>query len=142
MTIIERFAAAFNHCDVPGLVTLFTADASYTDTFFGEHIGHPQLRPMFERMFHEGRDYTWVMDAVVATPERAAAEWTFGYTVTDAVPRSAGRHVSFRGMSFFELEGGKIARYREVFDVGTALLQLGFSAEAIAKVLRRRLEAE
>lgn len=137
MTIIERFAAAFNQGDVPGLVALFSEDASYTDTFFGEHAGHPKLRAMFERMFHEGRDYAWVMDSVVATPERVAAEWTFRYTVTDAVPRSAGRHVGFRGMSFFELEGGKIARYREVFDVGTALLQLGFSAEAIAKVLRR-----
>jgi hypothetical protein len=43
-------------------------------------------------------------------------------------------------MSIFELERGKIAVYREYFDVGQALLQLGFAPEAMAKVLRRKLE--
>ena len=94
---------------------------------------------MFERMFHEGRDYAWTMDAVVETPERAAAEWTFGYVVGAAVPRSAGRKVRFRGMSLFELSGGKIAAYREYFDEGQALLQLGFAPDSLAKVLRRKL---
>jgi len=59
--------------------------------------------------------------------------------VTDVVPRSAGRKVRFRGMSVFELEGRRIARYREYFDTGVALLQLGFAPEAIAKVLGRRI---
>jgi len=90
-------------------------------------------------MFREGRDYLWRMDAVVETPTSAAAEWTFSYVVTDAVPRSAGRQVRFRGMSIFELEGGRIARYREYFDTGVALLQLGFTPEAVGKVLGRRL---
>jgi predicted ester cyclase len=94
---------------------------------------------MFERMFREGRDYTWAMDTVVETPATAAAEWTFGYVVSDAVPRSAGRRVRFRGMSLFELEGGRIARYREYFDEGLALLQLGFKPESLANVLARRL---
>ena len=56
-----------------------------------------------------------------------------------AVPRSAGRRVRFPGMSIFELEGGRIAAYREYFDEGLALLQLGFAPESLAKVLRRRL---
>jgi ketosteroid isomerase-like protein len=58
--------------------------------------------------------------------------------VTEAVPRSAGRKVSFRGMSLFVLDDGRIADYREYFDEGLALLQLGFAPESIAKVLRRR----
>jgi len=89
-------------------------------------------------MFKEGRDYRWQMDTVVETPDRAAAEWTFGYVVTDAVPRSSGRRVRFRGMSLFELTGGRIAAYREYFDVGAALLQLGFAPEAITKILTRK----
>jgi predicted ester cyclase len=94
---------------------------------------------MFARMFREGRDYSWVMDTVVETRDTAAAEWTFGYVVTDAIPRSAGRRVGFCGMRVFELDGGRIARYREYFDEGVALLQLGFTPEALAKVLRKRL---
>jgi steroid delta-isomerase-like uncharacterized protein len=137
MSIVRDFEKAFNRQDVDALLACFTPDGSYVDTFFGAHTG-PALGAMFERMFREGRDYAWVMDTVIETATTAAAEWTFGYVVTDAIPRSAGRRVRFRGMSVFELEGGRIARYREYFDEGVALLQLGFKPESIARVLARR----
>jgi len=139
MSIVRDFEKAFNRQDVNALLACFTADGSYVDTFFGPHAGPAALRDMFERMFREGRDYAWVMDVVVETPTAAAAEWTFGYVVSDAIPRSAGRRVRFKGMSLFELEGGRIARYREHFNEGVALLQLGFKPESVAKVLSRKL---
>lgn len=138
MSIPETFAAAFNRRDVDGLLALFTDGASYDDLFFGPHAGRESLRAMFERMFREGRDYTWSMTAAVEDGRRAAGEWTFRYTVSDAVPRSAGREIRFGGMSLFELEGGKIRAYREYANLGSALLQLGFSPEAMAKVIARR----
>jgi steroid delta-isomerase-like uncharacterized protein len=138
-SVVRRFEAAFNARDVDALVACFTDGATYTDTFFGSHTGSPALRKMFERMFHEGRDYAWRMEVVVEDARHAAAEWSFGYVVTDAVPRSAGRRVSFRGMSLFVLDGGRIADYREYFDEGVALLQLGFAPKSLAKVLRRRV---
>jgi steroid delta-isomerase-like uncharacterized protein len=139
MSIVRDFEKAFNRQDVHALLACFTADGSYVDTFFGPHVGQAALRGMFQRMFHEGRDSAWVLDVVVETPAAAAAEWTFGYVVSDAIPRSAGRRVGFRGMSLFELEGGKIARYREYFNEGVALLQLGFKPESIARVLSRKV---
>ena len=139
MSIVRRFETAFNTQDVESLVACFTEGATYTDTFFGPHTGHHALRAMFTRMFREGRDYAWRMNVVVEDARHAAAEWTFGYVATEAVPRSAGRKVSFRGMSVFVLDAGRIADYREYFDEGLALLQLGFAPEALAKVLRKRL---
>jgi len=139
MGLVQDFAMAFNAREVNGLLACFTEHASYTDNFYGEHRGRDGLRAMFERMFREGRDYAWRMDTVVETPTSAAAEWTFSYVVTDAVSRSTGRKVRFRGMSVFELDGGCIARYREYFDTGVALLQLGFTPEALGKVLSRRI---
>ncbi|HEX6212799.1 MAG TPA: nuclear transport factor 2 family protein [Methylomirabilota bacterium] len=139
MSIVREFEKAFNRQDVEALVACFTPGGSYVDTFFGAHTGTAALRQMFERMFREGREYTWVMDVVVESRDTAAAEWTFGYVVSDAIPRSAGRRVRFRGMSVFELEGGRVARYREYFNEGVALLQLGFKPESIAKVLTRKL---
>ena len=138
MNLVERFAEAFNRRDVDGLLALFTEDATYADLFFGPHAGQAALRAMFERMFREGRDCRWQMNSIVTDARRAAAEWTFSYVVTEAVPRSAGRKVRFRGMSLFELEGGRVARYREYFDTGVALLQLGFAPESLAKVLAKR----
>ncbi len=140
MNIVERFDQAFNGRDVEALLTCFTANATYRDLFYGPHAGQAALRGMFERMFHEGRDYHWSMDAIVLDEGRAAAEWTFGYTASAAVPRSEGRRVRFSGMSIFELEDGRIHAYREYANMGAALLQLGFAPESIAKVLRRGLE--
>ena len=139
MNLVERFAEAFNRRNVDGLLDCFTEDATYRDLFYGPHAGRAALRAMFERMFREGRDYRWQMEAIVMDARRAAAEWTFGYTATAAVPRSEGRSVRFSGMSIFELEDGKIRFYREYADTGTALLQLGFAPESLARVLARRL---
>ena len=135
MSIVHEFERAFNRQDVDALLDCFTEDASYHDNFYGAHAGQARLR----RMFDEGRDYAWNMDVVVDTPTRAAAEWTFSYVVTDVIPRSAGRKIGFRGMSLFELRNGKIQAYREYWDTGVALLQLGFKPDAVAKVLSRRL---
>jgi steroid delta-isomerase-like uncharacterized protein len=138
-SLVRRFETAFNKQDVDALVDCFTDNATYTDTFFGAHTGHPALRAMFGRMFREGRNYAWRMETIVEDERHAAAEWSFSYVATDAVPRSAGRQVGFRGMSLFVLDGGRIADYREYFDEGIALLQLGFSPDSLAKVLRKRL---
>jgi steroid delta-isomerase-like uncharacterized protein len=142
--LVERFAEAFNRRDVDGLLACFTEDATYRDLFYGPHAGQVALRGMFERMFREGRDYHWQMDTIVMDVRRAAAEWTFSYTATAAVPRSEGRHVRFSGMSVFDLaggdlDGGRARAYREYADTGVALLQLGFAPESLAKVLSRRL---
>jgi len=139
VNLVERFAEAFNRRDVDGLLACFTEDATYRDLFYGPHTGHAALRGMFARMFREGRDYRWQMNSVVMDAHRAAAEWTFSYTATAAVPRSAGRHVRFPGMSVFDLDGGRARAYREYADTGVALLQLGFAPESLAKVLARRL---
>lgn len=141
MSIVREFADAFNRRDVPALLACFTPRASYTDNFYGVHSGHAALRAMFERMFHEGHDYHWTMEIVVETKDHAAAEWAFGYVVSETVPRSAGRTVRLEGMSVFELEDGQIAAYREYFDTGQALLQLGFAPESLVKVLRRTQSA-
>jgi|SRR5215469_4114491 len=137
MSIVRAFEQAFNRQDVNALLDCFTETASYHDTFFGAHTGRAALRAMFERMFREGREYAWTMETVLEQRELAAAEWTFSYVVTEAIPRSAGRKVRFPGMSVFELRDGKITAYREYFDKGAALLQLGFKPESLAKVLSR-----
>jgi steroid delta-isomerase-like uncharacterized protein len=139
MGIVREFAAAFNRRDVDALLQCFTESATYRDNFYGEHAKHAGLRAMFERMFREGRDYAWTMERVIESATAAGAEWTFSYVVSDGVPRSAGRKIVIHGMSLFEIERGKIAAYREYFDTGVALLQLGFAPEALVKVLRRRL---
>jgi steroid delta-isomerase-like uncharacterized protein len=139
MSIVKEFEVAFNRQDVDALVACFTPGSTYRDALYGDHAGTAALRDMFARMFREGREYAWTMDSIVETPARAAAEWSFSYVVTEAVPRSAGRRIRLRGMSLFELEGGRIAAYREYVDTGVAMLQLGLAPESLAKILARRI---
>jgi steroid delta-isomerase-like uncharacterized protein len=141
MDVAQRFARLFNARDLDALVALFTETATYLDGFYGRYAGHAGLREMFARMFREGRDYAWTMERALESGRLAMAEWSFRYVVTDAIPRSAGRPVHFRGMSVFELApDGRIAAYREYFDSGPPLLQLDFAPEALATVLRRKLD--
>ncbi len=141
MNIPEEFAARFNRRDLDALLALFTEQATYHDLFYGEHAGRATLRAMFERMYREGRDHVWTMDVVLESPRVAMAEWTFSFVVSDAVPRSAGRRLHFRGVSVFEVEGARIRAYREYFDKGVQLVRLGFSPESLARVLGRGVPA-
>jgi ketosteroid isomerase-like protein len=69
VSVVGRFAAAFDAGDVEALLACFTEHASYLDGFYGPHAGHPALREMFARMVREGHDYRWTMDTVVETAD-------------------------------------------------------------------------
>ena len=90
MNLVERFAEAFNRRDVDGLLSLFTEDATYRDLFYGPHSGQPALRRMFERMFREGRDYRWHMEAIVMDAGRAAGLGGATATTFSGIGRGAG----------------------------------------------------
>ena len=138
MTIVETFAEAFNRRDIEGIVACFTDDATYGDLFYGEAVGHDGLRALFGRMLREGAEVDWALGHVVTSPSVEIAEWTFRLVVSDAVPRSAGRTVSLRGVSVFELRDGLCCAYREYFDRGVGLIQLGLEPVALHHVLSRQ----
>jgi len=137
MHVAQQLAEAFNRRDVDAVVSCFTHDATYHDLFYGEYRGHDGLRKLFERMLLEGRDHVWTIDAATQEGGIAMAEWTFDFVVSDAVPRSAGKRLHFRGVSVFELRDGRCRAYREYFDKGPALIELGFEPDALWRTLSR-----
>lgn len=136
-SIAHQFADAFNRRDVDGVAACFTGDATYHDLFYGEFVGDDGLHSLFDRMFREGRDHVWAIDRAVESSEVTMAEWTFSFVVSDEVPRSAGRALRFRGVSIFELQDGRCCAYREYFDKGAALVDLGFQPDSLWRVLSR-----
>lgn len=137
MTVAHHFAEAFNRRDLDSIVGCFTPDATYHDQFYGRFRGHDELRKLFDRMFTEGRDHVWAIDRAAEGPGIVMTEWTFEFIVSDAVPRSAGRHLSFAGASIFEVEDGRCRAYREYFDRGAALVRLGFQPDSLWRTLSR-----
>jgi len=133
---LQRFTAAVEAGDGTALGQTFTADGTYVDTFYGAFTGRPAIREMLENQFwRDAESFHWNMRDPLSDGRQAYARWRFGYT--SRLPESAGKKVAFEGMSRFEIEGGLIRRYEEVFDAGIAFVQLGMPAERIVKVLNR-----
>lgn len=136
--VANRFASAFNTRDVDQVLECFTVDAVYHDLFYGRFTGRAGLRRLFERMYSEGVHHRWTMTGVVENPDRTIGEWTFEFTVSDAVPQGAGRTLRFDGVSIFQTRSGRCHTYREYFDRGAALFALGIEPGAVARLLARR----
>jgi ketosteroid isomerase-like protein len=137
-SVPDRFAAAFNARDVDRVLACFTPDATYRDHFYGTFTGHDAIHSLFERMYAEGDRHAWTMTRVLADPDCAIGEWTFTFTVSAAVPPSAGRTLTFTGVSVFETRGGLCHTYREHFDRAAALLALGIRPAGVAAIVARR----
>jgi hypothetical protein len=137
--VAHRFAAAFATREADRVLACFAADAQYDDLFYGRFVGHGRIRRLFERMYAEGDRHEWTMTRVVSEPGCTIGEWTFSVTVSAAVAPSAGRALTFSGVSVFETDGdGLCRRYREHFDRGAALFALGIPPTGVAAIVARR----
>ena len=72
--------------------------------------------------------------------QTAYARYRFSYR--SKVPGSAGKPIVFEGISVMHLQDGLIAQYAEVFDRGTAFVQLGFPAGKVARLLEKYAAAQ
>ena len=137
--ILTRLTSAVERGDGAGLASLFLPDGTYVDGFYGAFTGRDAIAAMLTEHFHGvARDFRWQMLDPVCDGQTGYARWIFSYTST--LPGAAGKRCVFDGMSRFELEGGLIRRYSEVFDRALALVQLGFAPERIARTVGRAAE--
>lgn len=138
--LLQRFASAVTRNDGPGLAVLFTPDGIYEDGFFGAHRGSEAIAAMLQRFHDTGSDYRWEFVDPVSDSTTGYARYRFSYR--SLLPESAGRPVLFEGIGCFSLRDGLIAHYREAFDRGLALVQLGFAPERITRILDKAAAAQ
>jgi len=134
--LIERMTQAICRGDGAAAAACFVPDGIYHDGFYGEFRGREAIRDMVENRFHtNARDFSWALSDVLSDGSLGYARYGFSYT--SKIPGSVGERVSFCGISQVRLQDGLIGRYGEVFDRGTALAQMHFAPERIAKSLAR-----
>ena len=131
--LLEDFAAAGVANDGTRFAGLFTEDATYNDNFFGMHRGRAEIAAMLQRFHDTGEDYRWDFHDAVCDGTLGYA-W-FRFSFASKMPGYEGKPVLIQGISCFRFEGGLIVEYREVFDTGIALAQLGFPADRIKRIL-------
>jgi SnoaL-like protein len=136
--LLAAFAAAVVANDGAGLAAMFTPDGIYDDGFFGRHQGRAAVVAMLQRFHDTGSDYRWDFCDPVRAGAVGYARFRFSYL--SRLPEAEGRPVTFDGISRFRFNAdGLIAEYGEAFDRGVALVQLGFPAERIRRVLERAI---
>jgi hypothetical protein len=138
--LLGRFTAAGIANDGAGFAALFTENATYDDNFFGLHRGRAEIAAMLQRFHDTGENYRWEFDEPAFGGALGYA-W-FRFSFASKLPGCEGKPVLIHGISCLRLEHGLIAQYREVFDTGIALAQLGFPGERIKRVLDKEAAAQ
>ena len=138
--LLTSFGDAVQANDGRRLAALFTEDGVYEDGFFGAHAGRVAIAAMLQRFHDTGSNYLWEFVDPVSHGAIGYAGFRFSYT--SRLPESMGRPVLFDGISCFRFRGELIVRYSEAFDRGVALVQLGFPAERIRRILDRAAAAQ
>lgn len=139
--LLERMTQAICRGDGAAAAACFIPDGIYHDGFYGEFRGREAIRAMVEKHFHaNARDFSWTLSDVLSDGSLAYARYGFAYTAQLA--GSEGKRVFFSGISQVRLQDGLIAHYGEVFDRGTALVQMHFEPARIAKSLQRWAEEQ
>jgi steroid delta-isomerase-like uncharacterized protein len=108
LTLLDRFAAAWNRHDLDTLMAMMTDDcvfeASAGPAVDGQRSeGKPAVRDAYAAVFAAFPDAQWRHPRHFIAGDRAVSEWTFTGT------RQDGTHVEVKGCDLFTIRDGKIA---------------------------------
>jgi hypothetical protein len=131
--LLDQFTTAGCANDGAAFAGLFTETGTYRDDFLGLFRGRDAIVEMLQRFHDTGEDYRWDFRDLVTNGALGYA--TFRFSFRSKMPGHEGKPVLITGISCFRFEGGLIAAYRETFDTGIALAQLGFPAERLKRIL-------
>src|ERR1035437_7378107 len=135
-SLLERMTQAICRGAGAAAAACFIPDGIYHDAVYGEFRGREESRDMVENRFHaNARYFSWTLSDALSDGSLGYARHGFSYT--SKIPGSVGARVFFSGTSQVRLQNDLIVRYGQVFDRGTALAQMDFPPERIAKSLAR-----
>lgn len=130
--LVKRFATAAASGNGEALADLFTPGGTYDDYFFGPSTGRDAIKKMLAHFGEGGRNFRWEFFDPALSGNTGYASYRFSFDSTR--PEAKGARVTFDGIGRFDLEGGRIRRYSEVFDRGMALAQQEFEPERQRKI--------
>ena len=137
--LLDRFTTAVETGNGKALAALFTEDGVYHDGFYGAHSGRDSIESMLEDKFWgQAQGFRWQMMDPLADDSMGYARYRFSYY--SKIPGAEGKRVVFEGFSQFTFSGDYIRIYREEFNTGVAVAQLGFDAERIRKGLLKKAD--
>ena len=135
--VLRLFTEAVEQNDGQGLASLFTEDGTYHDGFYGSFTGREAIATMLaDHFWGAANNFFWQMDEPVFDGSIGYARYGFSYVST--LPGAEGKPVFFEGISQFTFANDLIKDYREQFNTGAALVQLGFDSTRIVRHLQKK----
>ena len=128
-SILDEYEAAWSSADPQRVAALCTDDCLYEDIPLRATNRGPDEVAAFAAVAMEAvPDFRLELLARVPGETWAAAEWRVTGTHAGDLPDMprTDKPFAFRGMSIFELEGGKIRRCSDFWDMADIRRQLGF----------------
>ena len=110
--IIRDFVAAWSRLDADELTGFFTEDGIYHNMMLPPVQGHAALKPFIAGFLSSCQSADWELVNLLASGDLVVAE-----RVDRAV--AGGKPVALPCCGVFEMRGGKIAAWRDYFDMGT-----------------------
>ena len=139
-TMLKEFCDTVAQRDGKRFAMLFTEDGVYHDVYYGAFSGRERIAQMVDDWFYRTAcDFRWDMHNPVSDGHSLYAHYTFSYR--SLLSEAQGNRIAFEGVAMMSLREGLITEYREVANVGTALVAMNFSSERVAKILAREGEA-
>jgi steroid delta-isomerase-like uncharacterized protein len=126
--LVRAYYDAFNRGDREGMLALLTDDVAHDVNQGGREVGKEAFRRFLARMDRSYREE--LADIVVmASPDgrRAAAEFTVHgtYLATDeGLPPARGQTYRLPAGTFFEIQGGRIARVTTYYNLKDWIAQV------------------
>jgi steroid delta-isomerase-like uncharacterized protein len=108
LTLLDRFADAWNRHDLDALMSMMTDDCVF-DASAGPQVhgqrneGRPAVRAAYAAVFEAFHDAHWANPRHFVAGDRGVSEWTFAGTHED------GRRVEVTGCDLFTFRDGRIA---------------------------------
>ena len=102
--LIDSFFTAMKNKDLSVLGNIFTSDAVYVTRNGSTYSGLNQIQEYFSTLLFEGEIRAWDIRRVL---EAGAVEWYYEYRFNYA------GSISFDGVSLFEINDGRINRWRD-----------------------------
>ena len=126
--VIAEYYAAFNRGDWDGMCALLSDDVAHDLNQGERQLGRAAFRRFLDRMAASYRERLRDVVVMTAAGGRAAAEYVVEgeYLATDeGLPPARGQRYVLPGGAFFELEGGRIRRVTNYYNLTDWLRQVG-----------------
>lgn len=127
-TLIEYWASVWSSHDVDKFVALFTDDGVYEDVPVGiVSQSKEALKTFVSNFLGAFPDLKVVLKSHFVAGTSAGAEWVLSGTHIGDAPGlpASNKRIAIRGVSVFELQGDKIRRCSDYWDLVTLLKQTG-----------------